>query len=214
MYRTARIKKVKKTNLQSFRSVGSSKEASRESSVARVGGWIVQVPANDTWASARGLFHEVVVGTKQLLACPMAHYVPACTRINELPVHIAQRNATHVCTFTRSHVYTHNRSQTPTTVLLSALFPTPAVSIPAPSAVNLFFSLSPNRLLSFFAYPLLSFRTIDTPRRWRVFSFWLALFRWWLWKPFIERSKCISCQIESNDGPNRRFNRFSETKSC
>lgn len=139
MYRTARIKKVKKTNLQSFRSVGSSKEASRESSVARVGGWIVQVPANDTRASARGLFHEVVVGTKQLLACPMAHYVPACTRINELPVHIAQRNATHVCTFTRSHVYTHNRSQTPTTVLLSALFPTPAVSIPAPSAVNLFF---------------------------------------------------------------------------
>jgi hypothetical protein len=56
-------------------------------------GWILQVPAYDTRTGPRGRFHEVVVGTKQLLACPMAHYVPACMRINELPVHIASGKA-------------------------------------------------------------------------------------------------------------------------
>lgn len=92
----AEIKKVRETNLQFFRSVGSRRRRRRVNHprfawAAR----IVHASAYIRYTGQHrgGLFHEVVAGTKQLLACPMAHYVPSCTRINELPVHIAQRNA-------------------------------------------------------------------------------------------------------------------------
>lgn len=129
----------------------------------------------------------------------MVHYVTECTRINELPVHNAQRRATHVPTYV--HICTTGPNAHHT-VVFSVIFPTPAISqISIPNGIDpsfLFISKSTSFCLTF-VYTLLSFRKINTllSQVPSIFSFWLVHYSndgWVLWKRsniasvFLDRS--------------------------
>lgn len=145
----ARLKKVKKTNLQSFRSVGSSKKASRESSAIRVGGWSVQVPAYDTWTSmdegpiSRGCRqYETTISVARW--CIMLRSARALTSSR----FIMHRGEPHTYTCTTGP------KRPPYSRVLRLSHPRHIADIHFEWNRSSFFCLSPNRLLSVLPLPI------------------------------------------------------------